>query len=96
MAHTLKTKQERALYGKRKCTVEPVFGIIKQIMGFRPFSFRGLQRPRVNGSRSPAYNLKRLPVLARICQKPTEIPVMGGERRQSPLVSSQKPAQQSV
>ncbi len=30
MAHRLKTKQGRALYGKRKCTVEPVFGVIEQ------------------------------------------------------------------
>lgn len=43
MTWKLKTKSGRALYGKRKCTVEPVFGIIKQIMGFRQFSLRGLQ-----------------------------------------------------
>ena len=42
MAARLKTKQGRALYGKRKCVVEPVFGIIKHIMGFRQFSLRGL------------------------------------------------------
>jgi hypothetical protein len=43
MAHALKTQQgRRAQYGRRQCTVEPLFGIIKQIMGFRQFSVRGL------------------------------------------------------
>lgn len=35
MAHRLKTSEGRALYGLRKQTVEPVFGIIKQAMRFR-------------------------------------------------------------
>ena len=35
MAHRLKTKAGRALYTLRKQTVEPVFGIIKSVMGFR-------------------------------------------------------------
>jgi hypothetical protein len=42
MAWKLKTQKGRALYGKRKSTVEPVFGIIKQVLGFRQFSLRGL------------------------------------------------------
>jgi hypothetical protein len=42
MAWRLKTKAGRALYTKCKATVEPVFGIIKQVMGFRQFSLRGL------------------------------------------------------
>ena len=65
MAHTLKTKQGRAQYGKRKCTVEPVFGIIKQIMGFRQFSLRGLQATSGEWKLvAMAYNLKRMHVLA--------------------------------
>jgi hypothetical protein len=64
MAHTLKTRQGRALYGKRKCTVEPVFGIIKQIMGFRQFSLRGLQATSGEWKLvAMAYNLKRMHVL---------------------------------
>ncbi|RUT67670.1 IS5/IS1182 family transposase, partial [Flavobacterium cupreum] len=47
MAHRLKTKAGRALYGLRKQTIEPVFGIIKSVMGFRQFSLRGLDK--VNG-----------------------------------------------
>ena len=65
MAHALKTKQGRAQYGKRKCTVEPVFGIIKQIMGFRQFSLRGLQATSGEWKLvAMAYNLKRMHVLA--------------------------------
>ena len=44
MAHRLKTKAGRALYALRKQTVEPVFGIIKSVMGFRQFSLRGLKK----------------------------------------------------
>jgi transposase len=65
MAHALKTKQGRAQYGKRKCTVEPVFGIIKQIMGFRQFSLRGLEATSGEWKLvALAYNLKRMHVLA--------------------------------
>jgi len=44
MAHRLKTQAGRALYALRKQTVEPVLGIIKSVMGFRPFSLRGLHK----------------------------------------------------
>jgi hypothetical protein len=37
MEHRLRTPQGKALYAKRKSTVEPVFGIIKHVMGFRQF-----------------------------------------------------------
>jgi len=42
MKHRLKTLEGKALYAKRKSTVEPVFGIIKHVLGFRQFLFRGL------------------------------------------------------
>jgi Transposase DDE domain len=64
MAHRLKTKAGRALYALRKQTVEPVFGIIKSVMGFRQFSLRGLQK--VTGEWTLvclAWNLKRMAVL---------------------------------
>ena len=38
MQHKLKTRTGRAAYALRKQTVEPVFGIIKSVMGFRQFS----------------------------------------------------------
>lgn len=41
MAWKLRTALGKALYRRRKCTVEPVIGIIKEAMGFRQFSLRG-------------------------------------------------------
>lgn len=64
MAHRLKTKAGRACYALRKQTVEPVFGIIKSVMGFRQFSLRGLRQ--VSGEWSLvclAWNVKRMAVL---------------------------------
>ena len=65
MRHRLKTAEGKAIYAKRKSTVEPVFGVIKQVMGFRQFLLRGLEA--VTGEWMLvciAYNLKRLHVLA--------------------------------
>lgn len=42
MTHRLKTPKGRATYALRKQTVEPMFGIIKSVMGFRQFLTRGL------------------------------------------------------
>jgi len=42
MAYKLRTELGQAIYRRRKCTVEPVFGIIKETLGFRQFSLRGL------------------------------------------------------
>jgi transposase len=41
MAHKLRTAVGRAIYRRRKCTVEPVIGQIKEAIGFRQFSLRG-------------------------------------------------------
>ena len=65
MKHRLKTVAGKAVYAKRKCTVEPVFGIIKAAMGFRQFLLRGLDR--VAGEWDlvcMAYNIKRLYALS--------------------------------
>ena len=43
MAYKLKTALGKAIYGARKYTVEPVIGIIKEVLGFRQFSLRGVQ-----------------------------------------------------
>ncbi|MEF8734615.1 MAG: IS1182 family transposase [Candidatus Accumulibacter meliphilus] len=64
VSHRLKTKDGRARYALRKQTIEPVFGIIKSVMGFRRFSLRGLKK--VTGEWTLvclAWNLKRLAVL---------------------------------
>lgn len=64
MAHKLKTKAGRAAYALRKQTVEPVFGIIKSVMGFRHFLLRGLAGARGEWSLvCLAWNLKRMAVL---------------------------------
>jgi hypothetical protein len=41
MAYKLKTSIGKAIYAARKYTVEPVIGIIKEVLGFRQFSLRG-------------------------------------------------------
>lgn len=64
MAYKLKTELGKRIYGLRKSTVEPVIGIIKETLGFRQFSLRGLVA--VAGEWCLvclAYNLKRLHVL---------------------------------
>lgn len=61
MAHRLKTKVGQALYKLRKQTVEPVFGIIKAVMGFRRFSLRGHAKVSLEWTLvCLSYNLKRL------------------------------------
>jgi hypothetical protein len=43
MAHRLKTPVGIKLYGQRKQPPEPVFGIIKSVMGYRQCLLRGLE-----------------------------------------------------
>ena len=64
MRHRLQTPEGKRLYGLRKHTPEPVFGIIKSVMGFRQFSLRGLDH--VCGEWNlvtMAWNMKRMFVL---------------------------------
>jgi transposase len=64
MAHRLKTPAGRTLYALRKQTPEPVFGIIKAVLGFRQFSLRGLDKVRGEWSLvTMAWNIKRMFVL---------------------------------
>jgi len=64
MAHRLQTPQGKKLYAKRKCTPEPVFGIIKSVLGFRQFLLRGLENVRGEWSLvTMAWNVKRMFVL---------------------------------
>ena len=65
MKRRLKTTEGRKLYGLRKQTVEPVFGIIKSVMGFRQFLLRGLDSVRGEWNLvNMAWNIKRMAVLA--------------------------------
>jgi transposase len=61
MQTKMETGEARRLYAKRKQTVEPVFGIIKSVLGFRHFHLRGLERVSTEWSLvTLAYNVKRL------------------------------------
>jgi transposase len=65
MAHRLKTLEGRKLYAQRKHTPEPVFGIIKSVLGFRQFLLRGLDHVRGEWNLvTMAWNLKRMFVLS--------------------------------
>lgn len=64
MAYKLRTEIGQEIYTLRKSTVEPVIGIIKEIMGFRQFSLRGLAAAAGEWCLlCLAFNLKRLHVL---------------------------------
>jgi hypothetical protein len=61
MAHRLKMPDGKKLYALRKQVVEPVFGIIKSVLGFRQFQLRGLDRVRGEWSLvTMAWNMKRM------------------------------------
>ena len=78
--HRLRTPEGKAVYGKRKATVETVFEVIKEVMGFRRFRLCGLSA--VNGEWtlvSLAWNLKRMYALANETQRPK--PPLSGSGR---------------
>jgi transposase len=61
MRHRLQTAEGKKLYALRKHTPEPVFGIIKSVLGFRQFSLRGLDNVRGEWSLvTMAWNIKRM------------------------------------
>src|SRR3954468_4790361 len=61
MVHRLKTLEGRKLYAQRKHIPEPVFGIIKSVLGFRQFLLRGLNKVRGEWNLvTMAWNLKRM------------------------------------
>jgi transposase len=64
MAHRLATPEGKKLYALRKQVPEPVFGIIKSVMGFRQFLLRGIDNVRGEWSLvTMAWNLKRMFIL---------------------------------
>ncbi len=64
MAYELSTQAGRALYALRKQTAEPVFGIIKHVMGWRQMSMRGLDKAQGEWSLvTMAWNIKRMHVM---------------------------------
>jgi transposase len=61
MAYRLQTPEGKKLYALRKHTPEPVFGIIKSVLGFRQFLLRGLDNVKGEWSLvTMAWNLKRM------------------------------------
>ena len=65
MAHRLASPEGRQLYALRKQTPEPVFGIIKSVIGFRQFSLRGLEKVKGEWNLvTMAWNVKRMFALA--------------------------------
>ena len=61
MTHRLRTPEGKRLYGLRKQTPEPVFGIIKSVLGFRQFLLRGLDNVQGEWSLvTMAWNMKRM------------------------------------
>jgi len=64
MRHRMNTKEGKALYAKRKSTVETIFGIIKQVQGFRQFLLRGLDSVQSEWTLvCIGWNLKRMHAL---------------------------------
>ena len=61
MKQKLQTEDAKAKYKHRKSTVEPVFGIIKSILGFTRFHLRGLAKVKTEWALvTLAYNCKRM------------------------------------
>jgi len=64
MKARLKTAGGRTEYGKRKGVVEPVFGIIKEVLNFRRFLLRGLKKAKGEWTLAcMAYNVKRMHII---------------------------------
>ncbi len=61
MRHRLQTPAGKSLYALRKQIPEPVFGIIKSVMGFRQFLLRGLDRVQGEWNLvTMAWNMRRM------------------------------------
>jgi len=61
MIYQFQTPEGKKLYAKRKHTPEPVFGIIKSVLGFRQFLLRGLENVKGEWRLvTMAWNIKRM------------------------------------
>lgn len=61
MQAKMQTEEAKAKYKRRKCTAEPVFGIIKNVLGFTRFLLRGIENVKAEWLLvTLAYNCKRL------------------------------------
>jgi transposase len=65
MQHRLRTPEGRAMYARRKSTVETVFGIVKEVIGFRRFHLRGFEAAQGEWNLvCMAWNMKRMYALS--------------------------------
>ena len=65
MKYRMQTAEGKAIYSKRKATVETVFGVIKEVLGFRRFHLRGLRGAEGEWNLvCMGWNLKRMYALA--------------------------------
>jgi transposase len=86
MAHRLNTPEGKALYKQRKQTVEPVFGIIKEALGFRRFSMRGKEKAETEWCLvCLSYNLKKIFTLSEGCAPKGPV---GAEKRHAHALSA--------
>lgn len=61
MIEKLQTDEAKEKYRRRKSTVEPVFGIIKSVLGFTQFNLRSIEKVKLEWQLvTLAYNAKRL------------------------------------
>ena len=67
MAARLQSEEGRRLYALRKGSVEPVFGMIKSVLGFRRFGLRGLEKVNIEWQLlGAAFNCRRLAARRRL------------------------------
>ena len=61
MRDKMKTEKGKKVYSLRKITVEPVYGNIKQNLGFREFLLRGLEKVKIEMNLACiAHNLQKI------------------------------------
>lgn len=76
MREKISSAKGKALYGKRKCIVEPVIGQVKTRSGFWQFLLRGLQKVRIEWKiAATAHNL--LKIIGAIIRKERQLPAFG-------------------
>ena len=62
----MQTKEAKHAYGLRKITVEPVYGNLKQNLGFREFLLRGLEKVKIEMNLACiAHNLQKIYLMSR-------------------------------
>jgi Transposase DDE domain len=83
MEQKLRRPEGRRRYLRRQASVEPVFGMIKKVLGFEQFFLRGLQKVSLEWNLiCVAYNLKRLHKLLKVAERQPKPANLANQRRQ--------------